>query len=194
MHLCAVRSNSNSFSASAPLLAPNSYYCTRVARALLYPPHTSTSPHRPPRYQSHLGSHRPVDTPKPPRSSGVHADTSPRSFRAPTGTFATRHQGTHLRIALCAVRRRRVRAPLRFAFPLPQLAPAPTFFDTGTPASVPASLTESCSASLLTSLVDYDSCDDTRRRNPSATTAAACTRAYCAHLRELGWTWRRRAH
>ncbi|KAJ7806676.1 hypothetical protein B0H13DRAFT_1929470 [Mycena leptocephala] len=62
-------------------------------------------------------------------------------------------------------------------------------------ASVPASLADSHSGSPLTSLVDYDGCDDTRRRSPSTTTAAACTRAYCAHLDRAGdegaqrWRW-----
>jgi hypothetical protein len=48
--------------------------------------------------------------------------------------------------------------------------------------SLTASVTDSRSASLVTCVVDYDGCDDTRRPSPSTTTAAAWTRAYCVHL------------
>ncbi|KAJ7854226.1 hypothetical protein B0H13DRAFT_2579100 [Mycena leptocephala] len=49
---------------------------------------------------------------------------------------------------------------------------------------------DSCSGSLLTSLVDYDGCDDTRRRSHSTTTAAAYTRASPAPVEEGEWIWR----
>ncbi|KAJ7850236.1 hypothetical protein B0H13DRAFT_2401387 [Mycena leptocephala] len=49
---------------------------------------------------------------------------------------------------------------------------------------------DSCRGSLLTSLVDYDGCDDTRRRSHSTTTAAAYTRASPAPVEEGEWIWR----
>jgi hypothetical protein len=81
--LCAVCSNSNSFSASAPLLVPNSHYCISLVRALLKPsppPHSSASPHHHPQ---RLGFHRPIDTHLSSRALLVYVRTTPHTQSRP---------------------------------------------------------------------------------------------------------------
>ncbi|KAJ7861345.1 hypothetical protein B0H13DRAFT_2568162 [Mycena leptocephala] len=139
--LCAVCSNSNSFSASTPLLAPNRYYCTRLVRALFNPPHSSTSPHRFPQRQSHLGSHRPVDTAR------VYALFWPACGQLPAHFPRAYRCSRSLNVA-CP----RALLPFHSGVLYRSLCLHPA----GPPASVPASLADSRSGAFLASLVGYD--------------------------------------
>ncbi|KAJ7904092.1 hypothetical protein B0H13DRAFT_2334765 [Mycena leptocephala] len=151
--LCApMRPNSNPPRASTPLLAPSSRLAGARSRL---PQRFSLSPSSSPSVYCLLDPIGLSINPRP-RALLVFARTHPR--------------------ALSARQQRRVRArspPIRFAFPLPQLAPAP---------SVPASFADSRSDSFLTCLVEATMMT-TRPRSPS-TTAAACTRASPAPVEE----------
>ncbi|KAJ7874145.1 hypothetical protein B0H13DRAFT_1894695 [Mycena leptocephala] len=120
-------SNSPSFvlSASTPLLAPNRLYS-----------HPLSSPQSPPPRIIHLiGLSIHLNS---TRFSGIHVDTSPRSFHART---ETRRAETEL---------------LRARVPAARVVIVCTGAPPGPPASVPASLTDSWSGAFLASLVSYD--------------------------------------
>ncbi|KAJ7840624.1 hypothetical protein B0H13DRAFT_2366142 [Mycena leptocephala] len=105
---------------STPLVTPNSYYCTRLAQALLNPPHSFTSPPRLPRHPALLGCHRPIDTPQ------VHALFWPACSQ--TDTHRTESElllASSLRgFQLLAMH---VLARSSQSFATPQLVPAPNW-------------------------------------------------------------------